>query len=453
MRRAIASAVICWYCGLFVLQTTGAFAAMDLGEPASRQEPALLTNLFQLRKWAVQELSVVHPFQVVADVIDVDGEHGVLALRDESGVEFIRMELEDRDIAPGATVCLTGTGCALRPRGFGLVFIPRMVVNNDGTHGIRTESGTVLLPAGANPITLQWFNGIGDVRLTVECEGPDLPRQRIPGSLLARLQSDSAGGAPHSAAGLNYRCYEGAWERLPDFSKLLPVKTGVVADFDLEVRTRREAVGLEFNGFIQIPREGAYTFHVSSDDGSRLFVGEASMEMRVLSNAPAPRALEGVPTLTLEKKSRPWVALEGTVNYVGVRGAGAELHMRVGSDDIRVDVLESGDSAPNYPLRTRVRVCGVYEEVVTRDIQRVPGRLLVSSWKSIRPVAPPEVRSTKIVRGADAPRTKEWAPEPASAGTGTPIIGTVEEIKELTPELAGQQLSASIRGVVTAVLE
>ena len=62
-------------------------------------------------------------------------------------------------------------------------------------------------------------------------------------------------------------------------------------------------MGLEFNGFITIPRDGFYTFHLASDDGSRLLVGESSLDVRVLSKGPPPAAVEKVPATTLKEQS------------------------------------------------------------------------------------------------------------------------------------------------------
>ena len=81
-------------------------------------------------------------------------------------------------------MCLEGRGYGLKPRSFELAVVPGTVVDNDGLHGIKVESGTVLLHAGVEPITVQWFNHLADFGLDVEYEGPGLPRQRIPGSVL-----------------------------------------------------------------------------------------------------------------------------------------------------------------------------------------------------------------------------------------------------------------------------
>lgn len=416
--------------------------------PANLRQPELLTNLFQLRHWAESEPSMIHPFQVVADVIDADSASGVVVLRDFSGVEFVRLGVLDKSIEPGAVVRLEGKGCALRPRGIGLAVVPRLVVDNDGVHGNRSESGTVFLNAGMNPITLQWFNSLGDFTLNVEYEGPNLPRQRIPSAVLSTRVNPVSG--TNVSAGLDYHCYEGSWEFLPDYGKLQPAKTGVVAGFDLNVRTRNNSVGLEFSGSIAIPEDGAYTFYVTSDDGSRLFVGESSLALRVMSNGAAPRAIEGLPTTTEESNRRPWVALEGTANFIGVRGTGAELEMRVGNNDVRVEIFESGDFAPSFPPHSRLRVSGIYQDVVSEGL-RVPGLLQVSSWKSVNLLLPSESNSRKTIIDGE---TKEHSAltERPSAPAKASAITTVAGVKALTAELAGQQLPVVIRGVVTATL-
>ena len=160
----------------------------------SASPPALLTNLFELRRSAGQRPSVLHPFRIVADVLDVDSASGVLALRDSSGGEFIHLHLQGRTIEPGATVCLEGKGCGVMPKGFGLAIVPGMVVDNDGIHAMTLESGTVFLHAGLNPIAVQWFNHTGDFGLSVEYQGPGLPRQRIPRSVLSKVDIDPATG-------------------------------------------------------------------------------------------------------------------------------------------------------------------------------------------------------------------------------------------------------------------
>lgn len=69
-----------------------------------------------------------------------------------------------------------------------------------------------------------------------------------------------------------YAYYEGRWERLPNFDALKPVAAGVSSGLDIGHAKRKGQIGFRFEGFIHIPKDGTYTFKLSSDDGSRLFI-------------------------------------------------------------------------------------------------------------------------------------------------------------------------------------
>jgi hypothetical protein len=73
--------------------------------------------------------------------------------------------------------------------------------------------------------------------------------------------------------GLSVAVYEGSWANLPEVAKLTPVKKAVVAEVSLAPATRQDRYVLVFTGWIQVPRDGVYTFGVTSDDGSRLSIG------------------------------------------------------------------------------------------------------------------------------------------------------------------------------------
>ena len=73
--------------------------------------------------------------------------------------------------------------------------------------------------------------------------------------------------------GILFARYEGEWESLPRFSKLTPTKEGIRDTITL---TRKEATsscyGIIFSGYIMIAESDFYTFRLTSDDGSRLFI-------------------------------------------------------------------------------------------------------------------------------------------------------------------------------------
>ncbi len=77
--------------------------------------------------------------------------------------------------------------------------------------------------------------------------------------------------------GLEYNYFEGTWDKLPDFGSLTAVKKGNVNSFDLSVRNKNDYFGFTFTGYINIPSDGEYTFYTSSDDGSKLYIGNTQV--------------------------------------------------------------------------------------------------------------------------------------------------------------------------------
>ena len=75
---------------------------------------------------------------------------------------------------------------------------------------------------------------------------------------------------------LTYKFYHGSWSKMPDFTKLEPKKTGVLANglFDISPRDRNDDFGFSFTGDIECPKEGKYTFTTASDDGSLLLIND-----------------------------------------------------------------------------------------------------------------------------------------------------------------------------------
>jgi len=72
--------------------------------------------------------------------------------------------------------------------------------------------------------------------------------------------------------GLNYKYYQGTWSTLPDFNALTPAQTGIVPNVNLNNRLDETNFGYLWQGYINIPVTGTYTFQTSSDDGSKLYI-------------------------------------------------------------------------------------------------------------------------------------------------------------------------------------
>ncbi len=72
--------------------------------------------------------------------------------------------------------------------------------------------------------------------------------------------------------GISMKLYNGVWDNLPDFSTLTIATESVANSLDLSEVDKTENFALQFEGWLEIAVTGVYTFHVSSDDGSRLTV-------------------------------------------------------------------------------------------------------------------------------------------------------------------------------------
>jgi len=139
------------------------------------------------------------------------------------------------------------------------------LVNNDGTHPGQSGYGMVYVPAaGQYPVAITYFEKDGDETMQLFWNGPGIGRQAVPDvAFMADAQSPSGG--------LQYRYYEGDWNSLPDFNALSPVKTGNTPNINLSDRNRDNYYGFVWEGFINIPAAGDYTFELLSDDGSKLY--------------------------------------------------------------------------------------------------------------------------------------------------------------------------------------
>ena len=73
-----------------------------------------------------------------------------------------------------------------------------------------------------------------------------------------------------------YRVYFQQFNTLPDFDKLTPEFSGKSEKgiIDLGLARKKEGFGMVFEGELEIPKAGEFTFLLGSDDGSRLFIND-----------------------------------------------------------------------------------------------------------------------------------------------------------------------------------
>lgn len=141
---------------------------------------------------------------------------------------------------------------------------------------------------------------------------PDLPPATDPGNPLS---------------GMKYALYEGRWESLPDFSQLSPTKTADLKNnlVDKEViGKRRDYVAVVYEGEIDVPADGQYTFFTTSDDASRVVVDDTEVARH---DGTHPWGEIRTGEITLTKGKHPfryeWLEYAGQEElYVGWGGPG-----------------------------------------------------------------------------------------------------------------------------------
>ncbi|MCE1198397.1 MAG: GH92 family glycosyl hydrolase [Marinilabiliales bacterium] len=74
-------------------------------------------------------------------------------------------------------------------------------------------------------------------------------------------------------SGLHYQYYEAYVLDTEELDPLTPVSTGIVSTFSLEKREREDNFGIIYSGFLDIPRDGIYTFSIKVNDQCVLWLG------------------------------------------------------------------------------------------------------------------------------------------------------------------------------------
>jgi signal transduction histidine kinase len=165
---------------------------------------------------------------------------------------------------------------------------------------------------------------------------------------------------------------------LPDFRQLDPVRSGIATSFDEKLASRAENVGLEFIGYLDIPKDGSYTFTTRSDDGSRLEFGDLSV--RILNAGvgawPAPRQIFIGQGPAPEEDGR-WSEIEGAVRRVTRQISGWKVELSADSGAAQAELLQVQEPWPELLLHSKLKLRGVWQSILADSPGDVIGRLLV----------------------------------------------------------------------------
>ncbi len=114
--------------------------------------------------------------------------------------------------------------------------------------------------------------------------------------------------------GLKYDYYTGSFFSVHDYSELNPKKSGIVTKINTDQKESNIYIGFDFEGVINIPNDGLYTFYLVSNDGSEMYLHE---ELFIDNNGLHP-AVESFKTVALEAGKHP-------VKVKYFQGAGGEI--------------------------------------------------------------------------------------------------------------------------------
>ena len=395
-----------------------------------------ITNVHQIRLLATQVPTAAYSFHLEGDVWWANPAEGRFVLKDDSGAEELETDLQNQPLTAGQRIRLEGYGTLIKTATGFKLGVKGPVVDNDGVHNMVEKLGAVFLKAGQNPLRLEWFNGVDKYGLKVEYEGPDLPRQAIPDTVLFRKEVDEKSGVTNFVNGLDFKCSKAPGETLPDFDYSTAFQAGVVSNFNLDVITNYDHVGIRYTGFLQVSRDGLYAFYTTSDDGSRLFVGNSLLRLKVIGQANFPKPEPLVTKQMPGENNGAWVEAEGRVTFASEMANNLGLELNTGIGRLRVQVANKSSLSSSLVLNRRIRAVGFYRNVYDAEGQEASGVLLT-----------PSAREIELLDAV--PATMENA---ATNGAALPLLATAAEIHHLKREEAQRAYPVKIRGVVTSTL-
>ncbi|RYD49320.1 MAG: hypothetical protein EOP85_01850, partial [Verrucomicrobiaceae bacterium] len=342
----------------------------------------------------------------------VNEKTGLVVVQDGTCTEVVEISALPGDLTRGQRVGILSEGCGINRGQQGIQLGKVHLLEMDGHHPPMVESAEMELMEGLHPIRLEWFNGVTDATLDLQFGKAGEPLHGIEGAV---FREGNADGEP--LPGLDYACYEGSrWQELPDFGKMEPVSRGTATGLDLSVRSRPEDVALVFTGYLRIPESGRYRFQLTSDDGSRLFVGQSEISVEVrnpgLLSEPQPEKLSDTPSTGDRGR---WVKFDGRVNFASSTPEGLLLEVQSFPRQIAVKLPHISGVEVSSILNQHVRITG---------LERASGVIVI-----------------------DADDLEVIPDEDMSVG----VMTQASEIRRLSSDDARKEHDVDIQGVVTMV--
>jgi Metallo-peptidase family M12/PA14 domain/Bacterial Ig domain/Right handed beta helix region/FlgD Ig-like domain len=141
-------------------------------------------------------------------------------------------------------------------------------INHDGIHNMIERSASFYLGAGPHTVRVDYYDSTGPAGLRLEWRRGSGPRGVIPATAWG-------------ASGVQVAYYHLDSSVLPKLDALVPEKTAKVSNLNVPFSWgafagsgRAQHVGAVYEGLITVPSDGVYTFELTSEDGSRLTIGD-----------------------------------------------------------------------------------------------------------------------------------------------------------------------------------
>jgi len=408
------------------------FCAVVFSPSVNAVEDVVSTNtlsIAELQSAISEQGRVVRSFRVQGVVCAVIQEQKIIVLQDDTAAVLLEIPCLDDSIRTGERVVVEGDHCSLVRSRFGVRVGSALVLENKHDDGIA-KTGSVFLGAGLQPIRLEWFNNRGDPALDLEYEEPGVPPQKVPASILRQrcIKTNQIG----FQNGLHFEAYlADDWKSLSDFGSAKAVAEGTATNIDLTHRARSENTGLKFDGYLEITKADVYTFHLASQDGSILYVGDPSPRCRITvlgqEVVPSPKSMGEEAT---DQRSDQRIALEGEVTFAGWASDGLEFELTAQTLRARVTVISNSSLTPADLLHHHIKVVGIREERLYKE---------TGAGAGIRVVVPSE-QQIEIHDLSQKANSQDSLPDK--------ILTSAYQVRCLRPDEAKRGLRVKLKGVV-----
>lgn len=357
------------------------------GQPSRAVDQELITNIVQISSAGPANLplrrlvNVDLPGTIVLNGQTAGNSGGVVVLDGSPAFHLLPVGTNTSTWRRGQRVRITGQ-CILD--GTNLLLGADPLVDNDGVHSSFERSAGRWLDAGKVPVRVRYFNLTGEKSLTVSIQGPGLSRMELPPAMLSHREANETTRAVTWSSGLAYRCYEGAWNALPDFDLLPAVAAGVAPQFDIGVAKRGDYFGMQFDGSVTIPQSGFYVFYLESDDGAVLDVGAHGISIKPTGWTSLPALPQmGAGELAGTNAGEFCATLEGVVTFALRDEQGLHIEISSGRGRAKIEVVSDLNMDPQWLLGVHISATGICRSVFTPEGYRVAGRLTLCSLEDI----------------------------------------------------------------------